>query len=611
MTSFSLFTYVLNLFALSLAIWLGFYVITYSPRRLISWLTGLTLWSISGIFLNMLLAITPPPPPQNLQSWQVMLFPFWSPQVFQNGVGGWLAGWLATPAIAIWHHITILLRDEKSNKWFKLQVLVVYILAGVTIYSQLNSTLMFSEASGDPLRLNYLKPGIYYSVFMSLLIVIAGISANNLFVAQKKVQSDLIRRQLNSLFIATCFAGLTGPISLFALFDQFTIPRVVNTILLTATIAMIGISITRYSALIEGRLIRKDLIYNASIISLILLLYLGITWLAVKLFGIPRFIYIYVAVIAIISHSVVDIARRYLGRLFLRREEQDLRIALHRLARTETLNIGETVTIMLESLCSTIRATNGTLFLFKDEQVIPTACCNQTTQECPFDIEALTADDVLHTKPNHFPEPFSSTTLLVPLYYHADQIGTILFGHPVNGIDYPESDLDLILESSDLIAEVIANSNHQQQRAAQTAEMLQTLQATSPSDVKITPKMVEALLRNVLDYGYLGRSDFAGFPIVSQMLSGSNPTHIDRGKCVYWILAEMVEKLKPEGELKRDPPPREWLPYLILHWAYFEDTNNREIMARLYISEGTFNRTRRAALRTLSRALEEIQPTEK
>jgi hypothetical protein len=34
---------------------------------------------------------------------------------------------------------------------------------------------------------------------------------------------------------------------------------------------------------------------------------------------------------------------------------------------------------------------------------------------------------------------------------------------------------------------------------------------------------------------------------------------------------------------------------------------NREIMSRLYISEGTFNRTRRAAIRSVARMLEEME----
>jgi hypothetical protein len=76
---------------------------------------------------------------------------------------------------------------------------------------------------------------------------------------------------------------------------------------------------------------------------------------------------------------------------------------------------------------------------------------------------------------------------------------------------------------------------------------------------------------------------------------------------VYTLLAEAIEKLKPEGKLPPDPPPAEWYAYLILHNAYLEDIPNRDIMARLYISEGTFNRTRRAALRAVTRTLEEME----
>jgi hypothetical protein len=44
-----------------------------------------------------------------------------------------------------------------------------------------------------------------------------------------------------------------------------------------------------------------------------------------------------------------------------------------------------------------------------------------------------------------------------------------------------------------------------------------------------------------------------------------------------------------------------------LYDAYVEDAPNREIMARLYISEGTFNRVRRKALRAAARSLWEMK----
>jgi len=41
------------------AVWLGIYLVTRNPHSLVAWLTGLTLWSIAGLFLNLLLALTP------------------------------------------------------------------------------------------------------------------------------------------------------------------------------------------------------------------------------------------------------------------------------------------------------------------------------------------------------------------------------------------------------------------------------------------------------------------------------------------------------------------------------------------------------------------------
>ncbi len=54
-------TIIFNFVFLVVAVWLGVYLVTRSPHSLVAWLTGLTLWSIAGLFLNFLLALTPPP----------------------------------------------------------------------------------------------------------------------------------------------------------------------------------------------------------------------------------------------------------------------------------------------------------------------------------------------------------------------------------------------------------------------------------------------------------------------------------------------------------------------------------------------------------------------
>jgi hypothetical protein len=112
----------------------------------------------------------------------------------------------------------------------------------------------------------------------------------------------------------------------------------------------------------------------------------------------------------------------------------------------------------------------------------------------------------------------------------------------------------------------------------------------------------------MVDYAYLGDHPLTQFKLVrSKVAPGAAVTHLDLGKAAYDVLAEAVEKLRPDDALPSDPPSREWYPYLILYSAYLEDVPNRDIMSRLYISEGTFNRTRRSALRAVARALEEME----
>ena len=48
-------------------------------------------------------------------------------------------------------------------------------------------------------------------------------------------------------------------------------------------------------------------------------------------------------------------------------------------------------------------------------------------------------------------------------------------------------------------------------------------------------------------------------------------------------------------------------PLYDLHGSYVQGELTREIMARLYIGEGTYNRTRRRALRSVAKAIQEIE----
>ena len=72
-------------------------------------------------------------------------------------------------------------------------------------------------------------------------------------------------------------------------------------------------------------------------------------------------------------------------------------------------------------------------------------------------------------------------------------------------------------------------------------------------------------------------------------------------------LLRAIESLRPVRPQTDSIPPREWQAYIILHDAYVEDIPNRDIMSKLYVSEGTFHRERRKALQALARTLLEAK----
>jgi hypothetical protein len=90
---------------------------------------------------------------------------------------------------------------------------------------------------------------------------------------------------------------------------------------------------------------------------------------------------------------------------------------------------------------------------------------------------------------------------------------------------------------------------------------------------------------------------------LAEWLNVSGASHIERGKKVQAALRNGVDALRPSGERPEEPLPRDWYNYAILYDAYIKGVANNEVMARLYISEGTFHRTRRNAVRGVTRWL--------
>lgn len=603
------FTVAVNFIDLVVAAWLGIYIVTRSSRSLIAWLAGLTLFSLAGFFLNILLALNPPPSPASLSRFLVPLFWFWPSEAFVSGWGSWIQGWQAIPAIFFWHHLTVCMRPGSMNPWRRTRVIIGYLIAIAAILTMRYTTLVFSSASGDPLYLTTLVPGKLFQLFMIALLIFTVMSLINLIRSARQTRSLLSRKQLFIMVAATLTAGLSVPLDLAANTLDFPVPRVILSILLGCSVFLIGYGVARYSALMEGRIIGRDLIHNGVAIALVAAVYLLVVRGSVVAYGVPVAAVGIVVVLAILTHSLVDISRRVLDLFFYRRETRELRAKLrslvHQVSESDVLD--ETLSVGLDGLCTMARATYGIILLSKEDKLHQAATYRWRRGHVLLHPQDLLSDDASRLVEGQLPPPLEDAALLIPLYVGEEQTGALILGRPENGLQYSTSDVERLLDLSDHLADAVRSALRENQyltRLAQLAEAPNPGLDSKPDELPI--KVLEDALRNLHDYAYLGDSELAKLKPVERLIPTGGATHLDRGKFVHQFLLEALEKLRPSGDLPREPIPRQWYAYLILHEAYVGNMPNRDIMLRLYISEGTFNRTRRAAIRSLARALTEM-----
>lgn len=601
-------TEIASFITMSLAIWLGLYIVTRSPRSQIVWLTSLTLWSIAALFKNVLLALNPPPQP-DLPAWLWLFLPFWHTVTLkEQGATGWLQGWSITPAIMFWHHVTVLMRPGPLTPWRWGRIWLGYGLVIIAIILQANAQHFFVSISGtDPLYLKTLEVGPLYLLFAFFMLLYIGLSVANLLRSARTASISLLRKQFITLAVATSMGGLIGPLSLAASMFKLPVPVLALAVLLGLAVLLIGYGVARYSALVDGRTLGLDLAYNGVAVGLVALLYLLVTWISVRIYNLPAAAFVWIVILAIITHALIDVARSGLDSLFYQQETHRLRDNLRRLTALagQQPSQEEQLSLALDSLAASVQAIFGLILLFEPSRVRLVAVYRWFQAEPSLSPNALQADDVLPLKPGYFPSPLTEAALLIPLYQGATQIGALILGRPANGVNYAKADVERLLYPSDRLAGLLQQSRREAEYLAQLTHLVEKSQPEAGVD-PISVKEVENALRNLADYAYLGQHPLANLPLITARLPEGPATHLDRGKAVHQLLAETLEKLRPPGQQPPTPPPAEWYPYLILRYAYLEDIPNREIMARLYISEGTFNRTRRAALQAITRTLGEM-----
>ncbi len=613
-------TTLVNLSALAIALWLGFYIVTRSPRSLLSWLTTLTFWSLCTLFLYASL-IT------HLSSAGVFIW-LWQGVIF---------------VLPLWWHVTSLLLPERArqsafwNNVNRIGIPLGYIAAGVLVMLGFAfDVLLLQQSTSSPLYTNYRIPGTLYPLFVTFSLLGTIPIAANLLRTRKYVD-PAHRAQFMPLLWATLFVFVGGELYIIGTQFFLPIPVMLPDLLLGAGVLFLGYTVARYAAFLEGRVIERDFFYTLLVVGSLTLFYVLIVT-AFYVAGAVSFVTLALTVVGTVAaNSLFDGVRITLDRLFYRGRFQTLRANLRVLAREA--GTGQTLSDhlqgILNALCHALHISRGFVAVRNENDYTVRATFNADALHAPLAFETLDTREMLSLNlPTR--RGLRQMNVLIPLCADGEQIGALVLGAPEGKANYQEHDYELLEDLGDQMARIINVTRAQRDNAERINTLVEDYRARERElqlrvqqliaereaaafqdanrvDQEALIPHVEDALRHINDYPYLGEHALAKLRVVERAMQQRGDTapssFVDRGKALSQALLAMLDELKPEGA----PPkanqvaPREWHLYLILHDSYVLDEPNRQVMSKLYISEGTFNRTRRRALGALAKVLAEYE----
>lgn len=512
---------------------------------------------------------------------------------------------LLTIGLAVWNDLTHKLLTLQSQKMHRWRVAAIYVFGFITITLLLWTRTAFVGEQGNVLwvaRMGIQPPYILYGVFQ----LSAGASILYNFHVGAKVGAGLHSRYF---LVASLLAVSTVAYGVLALALTPPMPRLIQDALIFSSITVLGISVARHQTLVERRATLQDFPISALAVFGLSAVYLLIAWQM----GFSPIGMILVTVLAVLTHSTYNLVREALDRL-RSKDENAFRQELRRLE----VDINGSITLQerlqggLKLLCQ-ILASDGAFVavpgnahytVLASYRSVPTGSTVRLPEEGCSDICPPPS------------EIANQVAWLVPVLQSGNLVAVLGIGPLKSRLQYTEDDLDLLMETADRIGMIIYLDSHrpvnrddlrqiamdvqthETDLQARSEELLTTLIGhPDPQFVKV----VEECLRDLTDVITLGQS------ALPERLSVSGETHIERGKVVQQQLIQAIELLRPARDCPGEPIPRDWYSYTVLHDAYWEGIPNHHIMAKLYISEGTFHRTRRAAVRSVARVLLEMK----
>ena len=584
-----------SLAAMAVSLWLGCYVVTRSPRRRLAWLAGFTLWLVANIFASAFLSVDVSP-----------------------AASGWPA-WPLSLSLALWYHLSLEILPPDRGRWQRRLLFLVYTQAvALDVLAVATHLIIGGEIrSGQGVYTAVFSHGPLFPLLPIGLIGVSSLALYNFWTARQAASSLAFRKQLNSLTLGTGLAVLAIGYWMGAIGLSLQAPDLPIVLALGLGVGTLGYGTVRYSALVDGRVLRYDIVFNGLLILAVSALYLVVLGILQRVFDFPSVVVVILVALAVVTHAGFEFARRLLDRPFFRQSERALRAIL----RGAIIEVGErkaaddSVRRALAAVVVGVNAQWGAIALREEGMYVVRASYHWERVGAQLPADMLNGRELTTVKPDGSSRPLAVVT---PLIAETDPVGAILLGQPKGGPTYREADLDLVAEAADSLAMLVRHVHRQDAEARQVGQILESFRARERElqqriEALHAPVMSEAIgskhitevedaLRRLYDYSYLGDHAMATEMLVDERAG----THLDRGKALNQALVAAIEKLRPAGTEPRELPPRQWHPYLVLRDAYVRGDSNRDIMSKLYVSEATFHRTRRSALRAVARALYEM-----
>ncbi|PWB69467.1 MAG: hypothetical protein C3F07_19715 [Anaerolineales bacterium] len=566
-----------SLFAMATTLWMGFYLFARGFPRIMTLRVVIVLLALAGFFFGA-----------------------------YNNIFVQVSGSAAIRAVLLvivlggWYNVTFHMMPNHSQKRYRIFEWGIYALGAASTVLLLQPNTFLNEA-GNALYVAHMSPGWAYRAYGAYQFIVSfGIMLNLLIDDRIGLTS-----RGKYFLVASIFPVISVVYGVFSLGSKTPTPRLIQDALAFCGVFVLGLSVARHQTLTERRTTFQDFpLTTLSTLGLV-----AVTLFFALRFGIPVENLAAVTGFIIITVGAYDLTREFLERLRMRREGA-FRKQLRQLESVDENAFRVRLQEVLDLLCRTLNINSGMIAIRSGDEFLVAATRQSVPLESRISADLVMVDKLSRIKGGQL----HNLEWIAPSFEGQTQVAVVAIEKQRSRLENPRDDLEMLEEVADQVGTMVSlrnlrpGQNEQiRQLVAQSranASELNSIAGQIMDTISINPdeefiRMVEDALRHLPDMIALGQSTLA------DKMDLTGKTHIERGRQLQQLLMDSIELLKPAEKRPPEPLPRVWYNHAVLYDAYVEGVPNREIMARLYISEGTFNRTRRNAIRGLARLLME------